>query len=118
MAIFSRGAEVIQIYPAVVSTTDDWGNVVTRPGDPKKDQPITLSGVLVQPVTEDANLEQGLSILSLYRVICEHWPSTAGALVWWDGRMFEAVENPARRRYNRRVSHDTVYIKAREESDG
>lgn len=113
VAIFARGTEVIRIYPAVPDV-DRLGNSISRPGDPSKDTPITLPGVLIQPVTEDANMEQGVAILSLYRVICKSWPSTAGAIVEWEGRMYEAVEEPARRHYTRQTSHDTVYIKARE----
>lgn len=114
MSLLDRGRETVEVWPAV-EDVDEWGNAIIRPGDPSKDTPVVVTGCLVQPVTEDADLSQGYLMLSVYRVICRSWPSQGKAIARWRGQFWESKANPARRPYSRMTSHDTAILRAREE---
>lgn len=116
MPIFDHGRETLEVYPPVLEN-DTFGNEVLRPGDPERDTPVVLTGAIVQPVTADAEMMSGVSLLSIYRVIVGwgKFPWGAKTVVRWDGMLWDVGEPPARRPYSPGTAHVTIYITARGE---
>ncbi len=105
------GSETIYVYPEV-ETTDEYGNTILRPGDVDNDEPIVVPRCRVQPVTNDSDATQGLSLTTVYRVLCANFPGGPRSAVRWRGDVFYLQAEPAVHRGSRRTAHDTAYMHA------
>lgn len=105
------GNTVVEVFPEV-SSLDEYGNTVTRPGDPATDTPVLLT-CLVQPSTTEENASLGLQVGTSYRVMSLDFPGGAQALLRHDGRLWDVVGEPKRYTGSTGTKHTTTFIKAR-----
>lgn len=105
------GNTTIEVFPETAGT-DEYGNPVTRPGDPTADTPVPVR-CLVQPSTTEENASIGLQVGTSYRVLSLDFPGGAQALIRHDGRLWDVVGEPKRYTGSPGTAHTTTFITAR-----
>ncbi len=103
------GPHVVQVYVEVDDVDDDQ-NPVRVPGD----EPVACRGRM-QPAGAEESAAVGVELTTLYRFITRSFPAGASGRVSFDGRDWDVVGEPMRRRDSATTSHDTVLLRARDQ---
>ncbi|MBZ6375764.1 MAG: hypothetical protein LBE67_12395 [Kocuria palustris] len=90
------------------TTTDDEGVSATGPlGDP-----ILVRGNVHQLSAEEA-VAYGVQATETYMVTARNWPGDHRTRVFWDGRWWDQIGEPARNTMSPRTAHERIRISAR-----
>ncbi|MFC7330816.1 MULTISPECIES: hypothetical protein [Nocardiopsidaceae] len=112
MSLLDSGAELVEIYPQVL-TTDDLGNEVWAPAD----DPVVIR-CSIQPVTSDELSAVGQDLVTTYRLIARTAPLGPWARVrwvnnantWWD-----VIGTPRRYGMSPRTAHVDALLRQRKD---
>lgn len=108
VSLLDDARDTLLVWPEVAGTDADGNPVFTPAADP-----VSVSGRM-DPVTADEDATTGQAVITTYRFLSRTFPGGPFARVQWEGRTWDVVGEPQRRRGSEATRHVVVLLRSRD----